>query len=77
MNFNGLWYTSEGYFVIVSDKEAKWMNPDTKLFDNEALHTVDEKGVVCCCGKLMTRRLGEERYVAGSSIEWPIVKEVL
>jgi hypothetical protein len=72
-NWAGLWYTDEGYFVLVDDhKECYILNNKGKIY---CKLKINEQGETDLCGKLMVRRRGEESLVQGTSICWPILQE--
>lgn len=74
--WDGLWYTNEGYFVLVKDCMANWVNINGEV-SNVLVEKVSLNGDTQVYGKLMTRRRGEEKFVEGSlDMAWPLIKKV-
>lgn len=73
--FDGLWYTNEGYFVLVQNGRA-WEVGNNGAVKQSVSEKVTINGDTKLWGKLMVRRRGEEHYVSNTSIVWPIIKDI-
>lgn len=78
VNWKGLWYTDEGYFVeVVEDKPVK---PKAFILQEDGSRfievVIDPFGNTGLGGKLSIRRRGDEKYVDGSlNIMWRTPRE--
>lgn len=74
LNFEGLWYTDEGYFVLVNKDNEVW-GIDSKG-NKTVLLEINKNGITNYCGQLMQRKIGEEHTVKGTlGVVWPIIRE--
>ena len=75
----GFWYTTEGFFVFLVKHcelryKAEILQEDGKSFQRIE---VDFDGWISDeVGFLKTARVGEERFVRGTNLEWPRVLEI-
>lgn len=73
--FEGLWYTNEGYFVLVQNGMAYEVKNNGTVKQSIS-EKVSINGDTKLWGKLMVRRRGEEHHVDRTSMSWPIIKDI-